>query len=52
MVLGEFFDAIDEAPTTGVRCESLGVSRTEPDVGDDFGLIDQQLVIFLVYHCH
>ncbi len=40
MVLGEFFDAIDEAPTTGIRGESLGVSRTEPEVGDDVGLID------------
>lgn len=52
VILGEFFDAIDEALTISVRGEGLGVSRTEPEVGDDFGLIDQQLVIFLVYHCH
>lgn len=52
VILGELFDAIDEALTISVRGEGLGVSRTEPEVGDDFGLIDQQLVIFLVYHCH
>ena len=40
MVLGEFFDAIDEAPTTGVRCESLGVGRNRLEIGDDVDPID------------
>ena len=52
LVLGEFLDAIDEAPTTGGRGESVGVSRTEPEVGDDVGLIDQQRGIFPVDHRH
>ena len=39
-MLGEFFDVIDEALTSGVIGKGLDVSRTEPEVGDDVGLID------------
>jgi hypothetical protein len=40
LVLGNFFDAIDHASTRGAIEESLGVGRTELEVGDDVGFAD------------
>ncbi|NGZ61181.1 MAG: hypothetical protein CV081_11865 [Nitrospira sp. LK265] len=40
VILADFFDAVDEAPTIGAIDEGLDVGRTEPEVGDDAGLTD------------
>ena len=37
LVLGDFLDAVDHASTRGAVEESLGVGRTEPEIGDDVG---------------
>ncbi len=40
LVLGDFLDAADQAPTRGAINEGLGISRTELEVGDDVCLTD------------
>ncbi|MDF0672896.1 MAG: hypothetical protein P0120_00945 [Nitrospira sp.] len=40
LVLADFFDAIDNAPTIGAIEEGLGIGRTELKVGDDVGPAD------------
>ena len=40
LVLGDFLDAVNQASTRGAIEESLGVGRTELEIGDDVGLTD------------
>lgn len=40
LVFGDFLDAVDHASTRGAIEESLGVGRTELEIGDDAGFAD------------
>jgi hypothetical protein len=40
LVLRDFLDAIDQAPTIGAIEKGLGIGRTELNIGDDVGRSD------------